>query len=115
MAVKRGITPLGAKSQLHDMVTLVFSGLCEEGGKIRAGMSESEFSTVKMHKVINRLSREFPVFFPGYCESHLENVLFYLGAFGVVPLCGSGMRFQKISPEIKKVFAKQILESLALQ
>lgn len=112
LAVKRGLTPMNLKLQLYDMVVLVFSGLHEEGSEIIAGKGGSRFLTEKIYQVIHQLSSEFPDFFPVYRNDHLEDILSRLGVFGVVSLCGSGMRFQEISPEMKKALAANTLKDL---
>lgn len=110
--MSKGLTPMNVRSQLHDMVALVFSGLHKEGTKIRAGKGESRFLTEKIYRAVSQLSREFPDFFPGYRDGNLEDILFSLGAFNIAPLCGPHMRFHGVSPEMKKALAENTLKNL---
>lgn len=112
---KRGLAPVDVRKQLFDMVTLVFSGLHEETGELRAGSGTSKLPEDAIYKTIYQLSQEFPDCFPHYfvemlngipyCGT-LEDILFNYGAFGIVKH-GSDKHTHliMINDEMKKVIA----------
>ncbi|MBI2038363.1 MAG: hypothetical protein HYT19_00370 [Candidatus Nealsonbacteria bacterium] len=116
---KKGLRTVDVKLELYEMIELVFSGLREEKGVIRAGPGNSEFPTRKTYKAIHCLSKEFPNLFPDYWvtdyldfphSKHLEDILFDMGAWGLLTLCGPRMDLQRVAVKMKKVMAESLLK-----